>query len=455
MRGWWTACTDRLPGRAAGLLLTAAFALPSCGGSDPQPSALPSLGGPGAAGSEMPSFAARAPADTRLLARIDATVVDRIADSPWLAQQLAGYSLCDFKLRDHLEHLDLAIAGPAELRLEVPGPMTVADVACLLGQPHREGALRVGAFVVTPRPGGGVRITTPRAVEDGPGAPAEIAKRFAELSATSPTVAVGALEGDAPMRLELTQDEGYTLRFDMGDEARAERAHTVLSDVLPSVQGKAPALAEMSVSRDGSAIALYVPGHDVMQITAALGAHLMETYATESPSMLPTLWTGDHLLLLKGTELEVGDVVAFRAPDGGDPLLGRIVATGGVRVKVSSEKLTVDGKDVEWKQAQEVYRRPDVPFGTAHAPVELWTERLGDREHEILLSPAGFGAPRGADERVRDGRLFVLGDYRDNARDSRHFGAIQKTAVLGEVVGVWASFDPMGKVRWERIGLSP
>jgi len=437
-------------------LLAGVLALPSCGGAEPVPSALPSPGDRDPSSQPGASFAQRAPADTRLLARIDEAVVSRVADSPWLAGQLAGYSLCNFKLRDRLLHIDLAIAAPGELRVELPGPMTVADVACLLGQPHGEGALRVGAFVVTPRPGGGVRITTPRAVEDGSGAAPALVKRFEALSASSSTVALGMLgRGQGALSLELTNAKGFVMRLDLGDEERAERAHAELAGVLPAVQAKAPALAGLTATRDASALVLTVPGNDVVSLASQITKHLADSFATESPSMLPTLWTGDHLLLLKGATLDVGDVVAFRAPDGGDPLLGRIVARGGERVKVSGGRLTVDARDVRWEREQEVYRRPDVPSGTAHAPVELWTERFGEQAHGILLSPAGFGATRDADELVREGRLFVLGDYRDNTRDSRHFGAILETAVLGKVVGVWASFDPMGHVRWERIGLSP
>jgi len=439
----------------AAALMAIGLALTSCGG--PQPSALPSpLGGDPNSQQPGMSFAARAPADTRLLAHIDEDVVSRIADSPWLARQLAGYSLCNFKLRDRVQHLDFAVAAPGELRVELPGPMTVADVACLLGQPHGEGALRVGPFVVTPRPGGGVRITTPRVVEDGPGAVPALVKRFDALSASSSTVVVGMLDGaHGALTLELTKAQDFGMRLDLGDEERAKRAHAALTELLPALEGKAPALAGLTVMRDAAALIVTVPGRDVMELASQLTQHLVDTYENESPAMLPTVWTGDQLLLLKGATFDLGDVVVFRAPDGGDPLVGRIVARGGERVRVLGGRLSVDGREIRWDRKQEVYRRPDVPSGTAHAPVELWTERLGEREHEILLSPAGFGSPRDADERVREARLFVLGDYRDNTRDSRHFGAIAETAVLGKVVGVWASLDPLGHVRWERIGLSP
>lgn len=50
-------------------------------------------------------------------------------------------------------------------------------------------------------------------------------------------------------------------------------------------------------------------------------------------------------------------------------------------------------------------------------------------------------------------QLFVLGDNRDNSRDSRYWGYVPISDVLGEAKVVYFSWDSrLKRVRWERIG---
>jgi signal peptidase I len=54
---------------------------------------------------------------------------------------------------------------------------------------------------------------------------------------------------------------------------------------------------------------------------------------------------------------------------------------------------------------------------------------------------------------VPRGTLFVLGDNRGDARDSRYWGFLPTEDVVGRVNLVYFSQDPRtGAVRWDRIG---
>ncbi|HEU5149466.1 MAG TPA: signal peptidase I [Iamia sp.] len=128
-----------------------------------------------------------------------------------------------------------------------------------------------------------------------------------------------------------------------------------------------------------------------------------------SGSMEPTLQPGDRVVVAKaGATPRAGDVVAFeRPPDApGDDLLlvKRVVAEGGQTVEVRDGRVRVDG---------EALSEDYLPAGAET------TEICG---------------PRGVVE-VPIGSLYVLGDARGESTDSRCFGPVPTSAVVGSVVG--------------------
>ncbi|MGC9542616.1 signal peptidase I [Streptomyces sp. UG1] len=136
-----------------------------------------------------------------------------------------------------------------------------------------------------------------------------------------------------------------------------------------------------------------------------------------SDSMRPTYRPGDRIVFerVDGSDVRAGDVVLFSDPDryGFDALvMERVIGVGGDRVACcegngADARVTVDGEPLE---------EPYLKGGEA----------------------SGFGMPS-YDVRVPEGRLFLLGDYRANARDSRAFlddqgGTVPVSAVRGRVL---------------------
>jgi signal peptidase I len=135
-------------------------------------------------------------------------------------------------------------------------------------------------------------------------------------------------------------------------------------------------------------------------------AFVAEPFRIPSQSMEPTLKPGDQALVekLSGHSPKRGDLVAFHSPRNGDILLKRVVAVGGDSVGLEDGVLVVDGRPV------------NEPFV----------------DHEAIDS-VYFGPVR-----VRPATVFVMGDNRANSEDSRDFGAVRTSSIIGRAVArVW------------------
>lgn len=144
-------------------------------------------------------------------------------------------------------------------------------------------------------------------------------------------------------------------------------------------------------------------------------AFVAETKLVPTESMAPTLQPGDRVVVEKITyrfRTPVrGEIVAFRPPlpDAYDHVK-RVVAVAGDRVMVADGRFYVNG-------------RSELPGGV-QCPA---------------CPAAAFTVPAG--------KLFVLGDNRDNSVDSRMWGFLDVNAVKGRVV---FRFWPPARAGWLR-----
>lgn len=194
----------------------------------------------------------------------------------------------------------------------------------------------------------------------------------------------------------------------------------------------------------------------VLLIVLVIRSFVFEPFRIPSGSMMPTLLQGDFIFVKKysyGLRLPVtetkiletgsperGDVVVFRLPQ--DPSVNyikRVVGLPGDTLVYRDHRLTINGEQIQLEAS---------PDSGAGAPVYI--EHLGERSHDILITN-----PHSVKDDVYvvpDGHYFVMGDNRDNSKDSRFIDAIPESHLVGEAVRVWMHMDGLSWPRWDRIG---
>ena len=204
----------------------------------------------------------------------------------------------------------------------------------------------------------------------------------------------------------------------------------------------------------------------VFLIVLVLRSFIVEPFRIPSNSMMPTLLTGDFILVNKfdyGIRLPVldtkivdlgaperGDVVVFRFPeDPSTPFIKRIVGIPGDRIAYYDKVLYVNGESMEQSP---LGRYVGVGSGAVMNGASLRREQLSDIGHRILIEP-GARTVEGTTV-VPEDHYFVLGDNRDNSRDSRYWGTVSDELLIGKAFRIWMNWDFGHGIDWKRIGKS-
>jgi signal peptidase I len=163
----------------------------------------------------------------------------------------------------------------------------------------------------------------------------------------------------------------------------------------------------------------------VTVLVAALLAGLVRTFVFEtfwipSASMVPALGVYDRILVQKAFytwhDVHEGDIVVFShppldncpGPQGGD-LVKRVIALPGQTIYSSGNNIYVNGR---------LLAEPYLP-------------------NYDPLGPSIPDASREHPYRVPPGEFYVLGDNRSDSCDSRYWGPIKGSSIVGKVVLVW------------------
>ncbi len=210
-----------------------------------------------------------------------------------------------------------------------------------------------------------------------------------------------------------------------------------------------------------------------------LRSFLVEPFKIPSGSMIPTLQVGDFILVNKftyGIRLPIvskklveinspqrGDVMVFHYPENPSiDYIKRVVGLPGDTISYRNKKVYVNGV-LQEQQHQGEYNY--VEGGLRFVHTEHYSENLGGHNHSVLVNPEvaaiHLGAVaefphRGACSynndgvtcKVSPGHYFMLGDNRDNSRDSRYWGFVPDNMIVGKAFMIWMNFGDL-----KRIGL--
>lgn len=196
---------------------------------------------------------------------------------------------------------------------------------------------------------------------------------------------------------------------------------------------------------------------------------VVEAFKIPTASMEGTLLVGDFLFVNKavygaqvpGTswtlpafaEPERGDVVVFHPPHEPEKnYVKRVVGLPSDTLEMRDKRLYLNGTPVYEPYAQHVDGR-----GDAVHPDMDW------QSYHLIASPGrGYHPTRDnwGPIVIPEGRLFVLGDNRDNSEDSRYWGFVSRDQVRGRPWMVYYSSEHdregesrwLDRVRWDRLG---
>ena len=192
----------------------------------------------------------------------------------------------------------------------------------------------------------------------------------------------------------------------------------------------------------------------LLLVVLIIRSFIFEPFRIPSGSMIPTLQVGDFIIVIKypyGLRFPVlekkfieigepkrGDVAVFRLPS--DPkthYIKRVIGLPGDRIIYRNHRLLINDQSIPLTKADNLSR---------------YSEVIDDHKYSIqILYPRnvmGDGIYI-----VPENSYFMMGDNRDNSKDSRFIESIPESYLVGKAVRIWMHMDGLETPDWSRIGI--
>lgn len=219
----------------------------------------------------------------------------------------------------------------------------------------------------------------------------------------------------------------------------------------------------------------------VILVVFVFRSFIFEPFKIPSGSMIPTLLVGDFILVNKFTygirlpvldkkiisinEPQRGDVMVFRYPENpSQDYIKRVIGLPGDTVAYHHKQLSINGEPVKQEKIDQYLHQERLYYS------DRFAVKTGKVAHQILndsdtpeqvLGASSFPFREncsytvdGVTCKVPAGHYFMMGDNRDNSRDSRAWGFVPEQNIVGKAVFIWFHVDSIFPPKFDltRIG---
>lgn len=154
-------------------------------------------------------------------------------------------------------------------------------------------------------------------------------------------------------------------------------------------------------------------------VAAGLRAFVLQAFFVPTGSMVPTLQPGDRILVIKlGYTVQRGDIIVFRRTPADifttdSDLVKRVIGLPGETISSRGDTVLINGRPIT---------EPWLP---------PFAKGCGESAFDIRKTT------------IAPGNYFVMGDCRGNSEDSRGWGTVPSSYIVGKVfLVIWRSGHP-------------